>query len=399
MKTSLHLFKFYKKGEIMKMLKKILLPTDFSIFSRRALEMAITLAKNFDSEITLLHVIPGFPKSKEVRDMLNKTAQDQFAAIREKISLSGGKTTEPVIASGSYSDQIIQLAEKQDVNLILLGSGEKEVSGKCKLSTTVTKVIWKSNKPVWVVKRDEPNYIKRIICPIDFTQPSRRALNNAIHLARVFNAELAVLTVIAQITSSSLRLDVQLTSEQQLIAGKQISKLEHFLKEFDFHNVRVIKEVYQGKPYQEILKRINARKSDLLVMGTTDRTDLSRILKSNVTEKVIRELPCSFITLKEEDVIRLHLDTKIRDLETHFKESKQLMSRRFVKEALHQLQHCLHIDRLYIPAWEGMAYAHEQLGHKEKAQHCHNKVKEIQEQIKHQEVEHDLHRHIPFFKR
>jgi nucleotide-binding universal stress UspA family protein len=249
------------------------------------------------------------------------------------------------------------------------------------------------------MKRDMPSFIKRIICPIDFSQQSRRALNNAIHLARVFNAELTVLTVIAPISNTRLRLDVQLSPEQHLIAEKQISKFEHFLKGFDFHEIKVIKEVYQGKPYQEILKRINARKSDLLVMGTNGRTGLSRILMGNITEKVIRELPCSFITLKEEDVIRLCVDTKISDLETHFKVSKQLLSKRFVKEALHQLQLCLHIDSLHIPAWEGMAYAHEQLGHKEKAQHCHNKVKEIRERLRHQEVELDLHRHVPFFKR
>lgn len=53
--TAMHLFNIYKKGVIMKMLKRILQPTDFSRSSRSAIEMAITLVKNFDSEITLLH--------------------------------------------------------------------------------------------------------------------------------------------------------------------------------------------------------------------------------------------------------------------------------------------------------------------------------------------------------
>ena len=110
-------------------------------------------------------------------------------------------------------------------------------------------------------------------------------------------------------------------------------------------------------------------------------------------------MPCSFITVKAENVIRLRLETKVRDLEAHFRESKQLLSKGFAKEALNQLQLCLNIDCLYIPAWEGMAAIHERLGHKEKTQNCRNKVKEIRERIYNQEVEFDLHRNLPFFKR
>ena len=381
----------------MKMMEKILLPTDFSPSSRSAMEMAITLAKNFDSEIILLHVLPAFPKSKLVMDMLIKTARDQFSAIRKKIRCSGVKTAEPVIATGSYFDQIIQLAETQDVNLILMGSGEKENEEKFKLGTTAEKVIRKSNKPVWVIKEDMSPLIKRIICPIDFSEQSRRALNNAIHLARGFLAELTVLWVIAPITDKQLDMDVQLTSEQQLIAEKQTAKFEHYLKEFDFHDVKLLKEIYQGKPYQEILKRIKAHKSDLLVMGTTGRTGLSRILMGSVTEKVTREVPCSFITVKAENVIRLRLETKNSNLETHFSESKQLLAKGFAKEALHQFQLCLNIDCLYMPAWEGMAAVHERLGNKEKAQNCRNNGKEIRERLWQQQVEFDIRRrHHPF---
>lgn len=383
----------------MKMIKRVLLPTDFSRPSRGAMEMAISLAEKFNSEITLLHVLPGFSKSKEVIDVLKKTAQDQFKAISKKINSSGGKATELVIATGSYFDQIIQHAEKQDVNLILMDSGKKESAEKYKLSTTVSKVVRKSNKPVWVMKWNMPASIKRIICPVDFSRPSRRALTNAIHLARVFQSELTVLNVIAPLTDIPSSRNAQHNTEQRLISEEQTSEFERFLKEFNFHNVKLLKEIYQGKPYKEILKRINAHKSDLLVMGTTGRTGLSRILMGSVTEKVVREVPCSFITLKDEDVIRLCLETKIKDLEVNFRESNQLMAKGFAKEALNQFQLCLNIDCLYIPAWEGMASAHEQLGHKEEAQNCRNKIKEIHERLKQEQVELDLHRHLPFFKR
>ncbi|MCG8309870.1 MAG: universal stress protein [Cytophagales bacterium] len=382
------------------MLKKILLPTDFSISSKGPMEMAIALAKNFDSEITLLHVIPGVPKSKEVLDMLKKTVRDQFTAIRKKINSSGGKTAEPVIATGNYSDQIIRHAERQDVNLILMGSGKKENTGKFKLSATTAKVIRKSNKPVWVIKREMPSGIKRICCPIDFSEPSRIALNNAIHLAREFRAELTVLNVIAPLTDAPLPPNVRLTFEQQSIAEKETFKFERFLSQFDFHDVKLCREIYQGKPYQEILKRIDVRKSDLLVMGTSGRTGLGRILIGSVTEKVINEIPCSFIILKDENVIRICIETKMHDQEANFAESQQLLSKGFAKEAIRQLRRCLNIDCSFIPAWEVMATAYEKLGHKSKAQDCRNKIKKIRERREQQQVEFDIRRrhHHPFIK-
>jgi len=381
----------------MKMMEKILLPTDFSPTSQSAMEMAITVAKKFDSEIILLHVLPDIPKSKLVEDMLNKTAHDQFKTIRKKISRSRVKMAEPIIATGNHFDQIIQLAKKRDVNLIIMGSGEKEGSEKPELGNTAKKVIRKSGKPVWIMKRDMHSNIKRIICPIDFSEPSRRALNNAIHLARGFQAELTVMTVIAPLTNRPLGLDVQLTSEQQMIAEEQTFRFDNFLKKFDFHDVKLLMVIYQGKPYQEILKRLHVHKNDLLIMGTAGRTGFNRLLKGSVTEKVTRGVPCSFITMKSEHVIRLRLERKISNMETHFSESKQLLAKGFAKEALHQIQICLKIDCLSIPAWEGMAKVHDRLGHKEKAMNCRNKVKEIRERFWQQQVEFDIRRrHRPF---
>lgn len=282
----------------MKMMKKILLPTDFSGSSQGAIDMAITLAKNFDAEIILLHVLPEFTKSTSVLDVLSKNVHFQLSAIQEYMRKGGVNTAQPTILVGSNFDHIVQLSEKLGVNLILMGSGEKGLGDKFKLGITTGNVIRNSSIPVWVVKNDTPPTIKKILCPIDFSWPSERALTNAIHLARTFKAKLNVLTVIEPMADTFLGLGNLLDSEEKLIAEKHHKQFENFLEKFDFTGIEFSQEVAHGKPFQEILNRITSHRNRLLVMGTTGKSGLAKILMGSVTEKVIREVPCSFITLK-----------------------------------------------------------------------------------------------------
>jgi nucleotide-binding universal stress UspA family protein len=53
------------------------------------------------------------------------------------------------------------------------------------------------------------------------------------------------------------------------------------------------------------IRAIHDTKPDLLVMGSQGKTGLTRIIMGSTTEKVIREMPCSVITVKQEHVIRL----------------------------------------------------------------------------------------------
>jgi nucleotide-binding universal stress UspA family protein len=373
--------------EDMRLLQKILLPTDFSRSSEDAVNWAVTLAKIFDSEIILVHVLPDDTNLEMAMDvmMLKKAAHNQLNDIRKKISRNWIKTTEPIIAKGSPFNQIVQLANSFDVNLILMGSGEKESGDKFKLGITVDKVIRKSTKPVWVIKQGMVSPIKRILCPVDFSTPSFRALKNGIHLARKFEAELMVLNIVAPVNEKLTGLELQFATAVENISKIQHSHYPLFLKNFDFHNVNWSKKTCRGEPFTEILKVISEQNSDLLVMGTTGKTGLNKILIGSVTEKVIREVPCSFITMKSEDVIKLRIEEEIKGLESSLKQGAELLEHGFAKEALTQFKLCIILDDLFAPAWEGLAVAHKRMGDKKEEQQCMNQAKEIRERLWHQQ--------------
>jgi nucleotide-binding universal stress UspA family protein len=304
----------------MKLLNKILLTTDFSKSSENVIDMAIKLAETFDAKIIVLHVLPVEAEMDTIKDLLNLAVKIKFDQIKEKIKASELRNPDFLLKYGSVFDEIIRIADYKKTNIILMGSGKD----KNKLSTTTGKVIRKTEKPVWVVKKNSKLEINKILCPIDFSKPSKRALDNAIHLARRFNAEINIMSVFEPIDVHTEELDFICYQNDELLK-EYFEQFKDYLKGFKIKIVNAKIRYKSGIPYANILITVNKYKPDLLIMGTTGKTGLSKILIGSVTERVTREVPCSFITTKSKSMIELSIESKISDIEHHCKAGKQML--------------------------------------------------------------------------
>lgn len=286
----------------MKSLRKILLATDFSNSNDNLIKNAIIIAKAFQSEIIIVHVLPDEIKNEKVKELLNESAINKLSEIKNKIKMEDLKINDSILKYGVHFDEIIQLADIVNVNLILIGSGEKTKNDMFQLGSTAERIIRKSNKPVWVIKEGTLQNIKSILCPVDFSDESKRALNSAITLAQKFNAELIVFSVYELADTDSLRYRFDWDEYKNSLRSLHMEEFNSFLEGFDLIDLNFKIETKGGNPAKEILQAIKKHKSDILIMGTTGKSGISKILMGSVTEKVIRELPCTFITLKSEDL-------------------------------------------------------------------------------------------------
>ncbi|UCG11298.1 MAG: universal stress protein [Deltaproteobacteria bacterium] len=371
----------------MKLLEKILLATDFSQASNDALQMAVFVAKAFRSRIIPIHVIPKIQDSPLAMEMVKETVTKRFEEINTTINKEGVDVAEPIVVSGTPFDQIMQHAGINDVNVIMVGSGEKERQGKFILGITAERLIRRSNKPVWVVKRGTHPGIKKILCPVDFSETSARALTNAIHLARNLQAELSVMTVIQDIWRVYPTVGKAAAKKQGVWVKRNESEFQRFLQKSDFHDVNWNKVIREGNPPQEILSIARQMQADLLIMGSVGRTGLARILVGSVAEKVIRETPCSVITVKAEHAIRLLLEEEIASCTSHFKEGSEMLEKGFPAEAIGQFQYCVDKDLMFAAAWDGLAAAHKRLGHEKESQKCTERAKYVRKRIEETRVE------------
>ncbi len=374
----------------MKLLENILVAYDFSKSSQNVLESAIELAKIFQSTIIPIHVLPDDIMNEKVRSLLNETAMDKLQEAANLIEREGVTVKKPLLMVGIPYEAITRAAIDTNSNLILVGSGETQKGDTFRLGTTAERVIQKSEKPVFVIKEGALLNVHHILCPVDFSEASSRALKNAITMSRRFKSELTILSVCEVSKSPWFLSEKDLESENDSRCQQHKEDFEAFLKDFNLSDINWTKEAPKGNPSEEILSTVSRKMIDLLIMGTSGRTGLNRMFMGSVTEKVIREVPSSFLTLKSEDVISLQVETHIKDIEQLHKTAMALIADGFYEEAIDHLKACLTINDMHVPAYQGLAKAYEKLNQPVKAKIYKMNAKDIMDKIWYQKIEEEV---------
>lgn len=282
----------------MKQFEKILVATDFSRSGGNALQMATTLARTFGSALFLAHVIPVVKDAPFVVESLKSMVWKRLQDLEKTLGEQGVPVADTLVAIGSPFDEITKLAELLDVNAILVNAGNTWSNGEFILALTPERLARTAKRPVWLVKPQTNPTIRKILCPVDFSNPSRRALANAIRLAKALHAELCVLTVIeslANICASSANVTIE---AQERYAQRQRDDFEQFLDGIEFGDVPWTKVIRYGTPHPEILELAAELPADLIVMGSLGRACLPQNWIGSVAERVIRGMPCSVVTMK-----------------------------------------------------------------------------------------------------
>lgn len=374
----------------MKLLEKILLAEDFTESSRNVVTSAIELAKIFQAQLIPIHVLPRDISGKKVISLLEDVVLTKLHETRKRITDEGVESGDPILEFGSPFDAIVQAAIRINANLIIVGSGENKTNEKFMLGTTTERIIQKSAKPVYVVKEDMPLNVQHILCPVDFSPTSKQALKNAVTMAHRFKAELTILSVYEEEGSEWFHSYKEKKERISYRFVEHKKNFDRFLKGFNLAGLSWSRETRTGNAADEILKTISGKIVDLLVMGTVGRTGISRLIMGSVTEKVVREVPCSFLTIKAEDVISLQIESEINDIESHYNVGMQLMEDGFFIEAINQFKVCLNINNMYVPAYFGIAKVYETMGKDDMHKIYRDKGKDILDRIWNIKIEEEV---------
>ena len=122
-------------------------------------------------------------------------------------------------------------------------------------------------------------------------------------------------------------------------------------------------------------------------MGASGRSGLNRLIVGSVTESVVREVPCSFLTLKSQDVISLQLETEIKDFETHYQAGEQLEKDGLYEAAIEQYKASLATNTMHVPAYNAIAKLFDKIGEPEKALLYRKSANEIKERLWYSKIE------------
>jgi nucleotide-binding universal stress UspA family protein len=135
--------------------------------------------------------------------------------------------------------------------------------------------------------------LQRILCPVDFSEPSKRALRHALAIARWHESDLTVLHV-----EDALHYAATLEAGSHVeLTAKHNDVLRDFVTEAGGNDGKVAVDLVTGDAVSEIRKHATRDASDLIVMGTHGRSGLARAVLGSVTERVVRESSTPVLTI------------------------------------------------------------------------------------------------------
>lgn len=303
-------------------IRRILCPIDFSDFSRRALDHAVAIADWYESTITLLHVsaiaqVVAYAPGSAMLPSAVLTGEDRDAllASMKRFADAEAGSRIPVefeISEGHAAACILARAAAMPADLIVMGTHGRSGFERLMLGSVTEKVLRKAACPVLSVPRHAPEAVpapavlfKRIVCAVDFSDCSMRALAYAMSLAQEADARLTLVHVIE--VPPEAPADFHQTvfpgprTLTEYVAAAEAERRAHLADAVPdavraYCTVETI--VPTGKPYREILRVASEQQSDLIVIGIHGRGAADLMFFGSTAQHVVREASCPVLTLR-----------------------------------------------------------------------------------------------------
>ena len=289
------------------MIKKILWASDGSTDSLDALEYVEEIAKRCKAHVVGLYVIPDYFEV-DMKDQFPEQEYDLIAKwiketeSRESDRLNNiarefeakGHSFKTRISQGVPHLQIIQAAEEENSDLIVLGKGRAQE--KLLLGATALKVIRRSPIPVMVArKKPGPIKIENVLVPTDLYNITSRDLLFTAGLAKDLDLNVTSLNVV-EIGNKKYPPEVV-----ERLRGNSYNNLTQKVAEAKL-GIKVNTVVKTGKnAFKGIISYASENDIDLIFMNTYGGGELRREeFIGSVAERVIQEAPCPVITVKPE---------------------------------------------------------------------------------------------------
>jgi nucleotide-binding universal stress UspA family protein len=210
-----------------------------------------------------------------------------------------------VTSDGPIVQEILRIAVELPADLIVMGTHGLSGFERLLLGSVTQKVLRKAPCPVLTVPRLTTGgaahgvTFKTMVCAVDFSDASRRALDYAFSLAQEAGGRLLLLHALEGLPEARPALTAQF-DVQKVRRGPAEDAQEH-LEALVPDHARAWCEaeaiVRYGKAYREVLRVAADRHADLIVLGVQGRGAIDLTLFGSTTQHVIREATCPVLTV------------------------------------------------------------------------------------------------------
>lgn len=273
-------------------MKHIMVATDFSERSDRALRRATLLAKQTGASITLVTAVDE-DKPRHLVDEEKREAEVLLRAMSATVRDVDGVPCEARVALAEPSQAIIQAANEAGPDLLVIGPHRRQLFRDIFVGTTAERTIRNAPCPVLMVNATPAGPYRHVLLTTDLSDGSGDAMTSYVelHLADqlphsvlyVFDVPMLRLALSSGITEREKRQSIEDEWRKASIS------LSTFLASVPLQHVNSLLRYEEKAANHEILAEAAEVPADLIVLATHGRRGLEKLLLGSVTEKVLRD--------------------------------------------------------------------------------------------------------------
>jgi len=299
-------------------IRRILCPIDFSAAAPHVVDQAAAIAGWYKARILALHVysplvipVPTLPApvDRVPQTEIERTLESTRQCFRPAVAAGIG--VDVAVDIGHPATEILDRAAKLPADLIVMGTHGAGGFEHLVLGSVAEKVIRKAACPVLTVppraRATSVLPFKRLLCAVDFSDPSLAAVALGCSLAHESGAALTLLHVIewpwvepppptfAELPPAHA---AALMEYRRYLEVSATTRLRTLIPEAVQERCAAEPAIRHGKPYVEVLRVAGEIQADAIVIGVHGRNAAGMMFFGSTANQVVRGAACPVLTLK-----------------------------------------------------------------------------------------------------
>lgn len=259
----------------------ILCPTDFSECSLNAIEYASRLGEQYEAVLVLFHV----PNQEDYKKLTNsgESANMQRFATTKLNSLSetvkaeslknGLRECQTVIKEGKTVQTILDYADKNGVDLIVMGTEGVNDFKQTYIGTKTSKVVQEAVQDVFIIPRKVYfKHPRKLVYATDYLEEDKLAIQKVVKMAGYFDCEVDIVHV-----------GTKIRTIDKALHQTMISEINPFIK---YEKTNFVLKAYRDDPGLGLESYLISAKGDILFTLSKKKTWFESLFTKNLSRKM-----------------------------------------------------------------------------------------------------------------
>lgn len=278
-------------------MKKILVATDLSDRSDRALERGAFLARRLEADIEVIHVVDDTAPI-EITAQYETAAKQALSQLLASIPAAADVNPDVALIRGQDFRAILARAAETNAELIILGKTRNDVL-ELFGGTTVERIVRMGDVPVLLVKDPPIDAYSHALVATDLSPSAKRALRVALEIAP--GAEFSLLHVAHVPFKGLLGSEAveQIRSErEQEVKDALLKEVRELTATLGIEPQKLNIFIQEGEIHDAIRRQISETRPNLLALGTHGRAGFRHALIGSVALDMLSNPPLDVLVAK-----------------------------------------------------------------------------------------------------